>query len=84
MSKVANLIGASGLVGQQLIAQLLDHPEFGKVRSFVRRPSGISHSKLEEIQIDFDQPESWKHLVPGDVLFSTLGTTIKTDRKSVV
>lgn len=78
MSKVANVIGASGLVGQQLIAQLLDHPEFGKVRSFVRRPSGISHSKLEEIQIDFDQPESWNHLVKGDVLFSTLGTTIKT------
>ncbi|MDO9040458.1 MAG: NAD(P)H-binding protein [Bacteroidota bacterium] len=78
MSKVANLIGASGLVGQQLIAQLLDHPEFGKVRSFVRRPSGISHSKLEEIQIDFDQADKWKHLVQGDVLFSTLGTTIKT------
>jgi uncharacterized protein YbjT (DUF2867 family) len=78
MSKVANVIGASGLVGQQLIAQLLDHPEFKKVRSFVRRPSGISHLKLEEIQIDFDQADKWKHLVQGDVLFSTLGTTIKT------
>ena len=78
MGEVANVIGASGLVGQQLIAQLLDHPEFVKVRSFVRRPSGISHPKLEEIQIDFDQPESWKHLVQGDVLFSTMGTTIKT------
>lgn len=78
MSEVANVIGASGLVGQQLVAQLLGHPEFGKVRSFVRRTSGISHPKLEEIQIDFDQPESWKHLVQGDVLFSTMGTTIKT------
>lgn len=78
MDKIANVIGASGLVGQQLIAQLLDHPEFEKVRSFVRRPSGINHSKLEEIEIDFDQPESWKQQVQGDVLFSTLGTTIKT------
>jgi uncharacterized protein YbjT (DUF2867 family) len=78
MGKIANVIGASGLVGQQLVAQLLGHHEFGKVRSFVRRPSGISHSKLEEIQINFDQPEGCKHLVQGDVLFSTLGTTIKT------
>jgi len=78
MGKVANVIGASGLVGQQLVAQLLEHPEFEKVRSFVRRPSEMNHPKLEEIRIDFDQPESWKHLVHGDVLFSTLGTTIKT------
>lgn len=77
MDKVANVIGASGLVGQQLVAQLVDHPEFEKVRSFVRRPSGIVHPKLEELVVDFDRPESWKRFVKGDVLFSTLGTTIK-------
>lgn len=78
MGKVANVIGASGLVGQQLVAQLLDHPEFEKVRIFVRRETGLVHPKLEEQMIDFDQPENWNHLVLGDVLFSTLGTTIKT------
>lgn len=77
MKRIANIIGASGLVGQQLLSQLLDHDEFEKVRSFVRRTSGITHPKLEEIVIDFDEPESWKHLVQGDILFSTLGTTIK-------
>jgi uncharacterized protein YbjT (DUF2867 family) len=65
------------LVGQQLIKQLLDHPEYEKVRSFVRRSSGMTHPKLEEIIIDFDQPQSWQDMVKGDVLFSTLGTTIK-------
>ena len=78
MGKVANIIGSTGLVGHQLLTQILDHPEFEKVRIFVRRASGISHPKLEEQLIDFDLPESWKHLVKGDVLFSTLGTTIKT------
>ena len=78
MGKVANIIGSTGLVGHQLLTQILDHPEFEKVRIFVRRASGISHPKLEEQIIDFDLPESWKHLVKGDVLFSTLGTTIKT------
>lgn len=77
MKHVANVIGATGLVGEQLTFRLLDHPEFEKVRSFVRRPSGMTHPKLEEITIDFDQPASWKHLVQGHVLFSTLGTTIK-------
>lgn len=78
MGKVANVIGASGLVGQQLVAQLLAHPEFDKVRSFTRRPSGNMHPKLDEIVIDFDLPQNWEHLVKGDVLFSSLGTTIKT------
>jgi len=78
MGKVANIIGSTGLVGHQLLTQILDHPEFEKVRIFVRRASGISHPKLEEQIIDFDLPESWRHLVKGDVLFSTLGTTIKT------
>ena len=78
MGRIANVIGASGLVGHELVVQLLDHPEFEKVRIFVRRTNGIVHSKLEEQIIDFDQTESWKPLVTGDVLFSALGTTIKT------
>ncbi|HAQ18827.1 MAG TPA: NADH-quinone oxidoreductase subunit F [Prolixibacteraceae bacterium] len=78
MGRVANVIGASGLVGQQIINQLLFHSEFDKIRIFVRRKTRFIHPKLEEQIIDFDQPESWRHLVQGDVLFSTLGTTIKT------
>jgi len=78
MRQIANVIGASGLVGKELVKQILDHDEFEKVRIFVRRPSGINHPKLEEQIIDFEQPDSWRPLVKGDVLFSTLGTTIKT------
>lgn len=78
MNRTANIIGSTGLVGQQLLSQLLNHPRYIKVRSFVRRPSGMSHPKLEEIIIDFDQPDSWTMLVQGNALFSTLGTTLKT------
>jgi uncharacterized protein YbjT (DUF2867 family) len=78
MGQIANVIGASGLVGKELVKQLLDHPEFEKVRIFVRRTTGIVHPKLEEQIIDFDQTNTWKPLVTGDVLFSMLGTTIKT------
>ena len=78
MGKTALVIGATGLVGEQLVLQLLEHPEFEKVVVFGRRKSGLNHSKFVEELIDFDRPESWAALVKGDVLFSTLGTTIKT------
>ena len=78
MKRTANVLGASGLVGYSLVNKLLFHSEYKKVRIFVRRKTGVIHENLEEKIIDFDKPESWKHLVQGDVLFSTLGTTIKT------
>jgi uncharacterized protein YbjT (DUF2867 family) len=77
MKRVANVIGATGLVGQQLVNQLLFHSQFDVVRIFVRHKTRFIHTNLEEKIIDFNQPETWRHLVTGDVLFSTLGTTIK-------
>jgi uncharacterized protein YbjT (DUF2867 family) len=78
MGLVANVIGASGLVGKELVDQLLNHHGFEKVRIFVRRNTGILNSKLEEHLVDFEHPETWESLVQGDMLFSTLGTTIRT------
>jgi uncharacterized protein YbjT (DUF2867 family) len=78
MGKTALIIGATGLIGKKLTEQLFNDPYYEVVRIFVRRPGGFSHPKLEEFVIDFDQPETWKSKVTGDVLFSTLGTTIKT------
>jgi uncharacterized protein YbjT (DUF2867 family) len=77
MKKTALVIGATGLVGNELVHQLLVDDRFGAVLVFVRRSMGISHSKLQEFIINFDEPLSWSHLVKGDVLFSALGTTLK-------
>ncbi|HEY6915172.1 MAG TPA: NAD(P)H-binding protein [Paludibacter sp.] len=74
--KKAIVIGGTGMVGTQLIKQLIEDKNYSEVVSLVRRASGISHPKLNEQVIDFDQPDSWKTLITGDVLFSTLGTTI--------
>ena len=73
----ALVIGATGLVGNELVHQLLDDDRFGTVLIFVRRSTGIQHVKLKEYLVNFDHPGEWKHLVKGDVLFSALGTTIK-------
>jgi uncharacterized protein YbjT (DUF2867 family) len=77
MNLTANVIGATGLVGKQLVKQLLENENFGKVRIFVRRSTGIQHPKLEQQIVDFGKAESWAKKLTGDVLFSALGTTLK-------
>lgn len=74
---VANVIGATGLVGKALVQQLLNDERFEKVRIFVRRETGMKHPKLEELVVNFTNTESWKSSLTGDVLFSALGTTLK-------
>ena len=76
--KKAIVIGSTGLVGSELISKLLTHSDYSEVRSLVRRKSGVTHPKLTEHVVDFDKPELWKNMVKGDVLFSAMGTTIKT------
>ncbi len=75
--KTALVLGATGLVGGHLVRQLLEDPRFERVVAFVRRPTGLTHNKLEEHEVDFDQPSTWHDLIRGDVLFSALGTTRK-------
>lgn len=75
--KTAIVIGATGLVGNELVKLLLADPYFEKVKIFTRRDSKLVHQKLEEYVIDFDETDKWHHLVQGDVLFSVLGTTLK-------
>jgi len=74
---VANVIGATGLVGKALVQQLLSDKRFEKVRIFVRRETGLKHPKLEQLIVDFAKIENWEKQLTGDVLFSALGTTLK-------
>lgn len=74
--KKAIIIGATGMVGTQLIQLLIEDEEYSDIVSLVRRESGIRNPKLKEHIINFDEPEKWSKYVTGDVLFSTLGTTI--------
>jgi len=75
--KKAIVIGATGMVGTQLIQLLINNDEYSEIVSLVRRASGVKNPKLNEQIINFDQPEEWRNYVKGDVLFSCLGTTIK-------
>ncbi len=46
--KKAIVIGATGMVGTQLIEQLLVTKDYSQIVSFVRRASGAIHPKLIE------------------------------------
>jgi len=71
------LIGATGATGKELLQLLLQDPQVETVVALVRRPLNLQHKKLQIEIIQFDEPESWKHLVQGNVAFSCLGTTLK-------
>jgi uncharacterized protein YbjT (DUF2867 family) len=45
----AVLTGATGMVGEGVLQQCLQHPDVEEVVALGRRPSGISHPKLREV-----------------------------------
>jgi len=77
MAKTAVIIGSTGLVGSQLLQQLLACPSYSKVVSLSRRQLGFLHPKLTSHVINFENLTNYVELFNGDVFFSCLGTTIK-------
>ncbi|MCU0420491.1 MAG: NAD(P)H-binding protein [Cyclobacteriaceae bacterium] len=73
--KTAVVAGATGLIGQQVVALLLRDERYARVLAFVRKPLPITHAKLEQRVVD------WKTLgdeaVACDHVFCCLGTTIR-------
>ncbi|GLU51987.1 oxidoreductase [Dyadobacter frigoris] len=73
--KTALVIGATGLVGKQVLNYLLASPIYNQIKILTRRATGLKHEKLNEIFFDFDKPDA--SLVKADDIFCCLGTTIK-------
>lgn len=79
--KTALIAGASGLVGKELINELIANNLYQKVIVLSRRELQITHSKLEVILIDFDQLEQVNLPEKIDDCFCSLGTTLKKSGK---
>lgn len=74
----ATLIGATGLIGSQLLEMLPADEYFDSVRILIRRPIEFTHPKLEKKLVDFSDMESFRlALEESDVLFCAIGTTQK-------
>lgn len=74
--KTAIICGATGLVGEQLLKQLLDSPVYEKVISLVRTHQNIKHPKYAERIIDFERIKESLQEIKADDAFCCLGTTM--------
>jgi uncharacterized protein YbjT (DUF2867 family) len=71
------LLGATGLVGRELLTLLLDDDDVNRVVVLARRASGATHAKLDEHVLDLAKMDEHSGLFAVDQIFCALGTTIK-------
>ena len=76
MSKIL-VTGGTGLVGKDLIHQLIEDERYKKVTTLSRRKLDLEHQKLNQVNIDFLKMDQWADHFCADHLFCCLGTTIK-------
>ena len=75
--KTAIIFGSSGLVGKNLLNQVINNSNYSKVKIFVRSSLEISDQKVEIINTDFKDLQKIKNLIIGDDCFFCIGTTKK-------
>jgi len=75
MSYKAIIVGASGLIGSNLLKILLAEPLYTGITILVRKKTGISNPKLTEILVDFDTFDIYALNINAHALFCCIGTT---------
>lgn len=72
------LLGATGLVGSELLPLLLADESIRSVVVAARRTTGVQHAKLEEHLFDLAKMDEHADAFTGvDTIFCALGTTIR-------
>jgi uncharacterized protein YbjT (DUF2867 family) len=75
--KTALVLGASGLVGTELVQVLLQDESYAKIHLLVREPLAINHKLCEQHVVNFDELDKYQDLFQVTDIFCCLGTTIK-------
>lgn len=73
----ALLFGATGLIGSQLLGQLLASDRIARVTAVTRRPLSTSHAKLNNVISDMQSDALPGGIGRADIAFCCLGTTLK-------
>lgn len=83
--KTATLIGATGLIGSQILQQLLEDADFAHINVLVRRSLDLAHPKVKVILLDFADEAAYQAAIAGsDAVFCTVGTTLKQVNSDMV
>jgi uncharacterized protein YbjT (DUF2867 family) len=77
VNKTAIVIGATGLIGSNVVSLLAEAEHVGRVVVITRRAVEFASKKVENHVVDFARLNEHKDLFTGDILFSCLGTTIQ-------
>jgi uncharacterized protein YbjT (DUF2867 family) len=75
--KTALVLGATGLIGKELVKILSENGHYQKVHLLVRRPIEVKSEVFEVHVVDFDELHKYHALFEVTDVFCCLGTTIK-------
>tara|TARA_Y100001970_G_scaffold254125_1_gene329612 strand:- start:3482 stop:4141 length:660 start_codon:yes stop_codon:yes gene_type:complete len=75
--KTAIIFGSSGLIGSNILSNLLNNSNYNKIKLFVRSEIEISNPKIEIFITDFLNLDLIKDKIIGDDCFFCIGTTHK-------
>ena len=78
--KTALVAGSTGLIGKQLIENLLASNRYSVVKALTRTSTGIGNPKLQEIKVDYSKLNDIKDRLVADDVFCCLGTTMAKAR----
>jgi uncharacterized protein YbjT (DUF2867 family) len=81
-----SLLGATGLIGQQLLQLLSQDSRYQHIRVLSRRPIAFTHPKVAVIVLDFEDEQAVRAALAGSQqIFCSVGTTqarVKGDLKA--
>ncbi|ANC77024.1 hypothetical protein ABE65_009510 [Fictibacillus phosphorivorans] len=74
--KTVIVAGSSGLVGKEVVKQLVTDPLCKEIILLVRKSSGLKDEKIKEVIFDFTASEYSIEQTEADVMFICIGTTM--------
>lgn len=69
------LVGASGLIGSQLLQALIKSTEVSEIVLLLRKSLNITDNKVQQVIVNFNDLNAHISDIKGDIIFSCLGTT---------
>ncbi len=73
--KEVTVVGGSGLIGSELIKQLIESNNISKIHVLVRKEIRNSSPKITIHVVDFENIEQLKDSIQGEIIYCCIGTT---------
>lgn len=69
------VVGGSGLIGSELLKQLIESNNISKIHVLVRKEVTFSSPKISVHVVDFENEEQLKNSIHGEIIYCCIGTT---------